>query len=133
MRQFRRLVEQARQIEAGADATDRAGQDVIEHQRRDGELGKCSAHRLVHDTVNAAAHEHGRAFHVDAADGVAEQHDAQDEPGRRLADGLFGDAAGVKGRRTQVAQNDGGRPPERDERQHDGRGDDNFRRPQTGV
>ena len=34
------LVDQAGQIEAGGHAADRSGQDVIEHQRRHGELGQ---------------------------------------------------------------------------------------------
>ena len=49
--------------------------------------------------------------------------------GAALADGLFGDAADVIGGRCQVAQHDGRRPPERNERQHHGGGDDHLHGP----
>ena len=49
---------------------------------------------------------------------VAEEHHGQDEPGRRLADLRLDDAADVVGRAGQVAEDEGRRPPERDEREH---------------
>ncbi len=49
---------------------------------------------------------------------------ADDEPGSGFADGLLGDAAGIKRGRAQVVQHDGGRPPVGDERQHHRGGDD---------
>ena len=42
------------------------------------------------------------------AHGEAEQHDPQHEPRRRWAHGLFGNAAGIKGGRGEIAQDDGG-------------------------
>ena len=68
----------------GRHGADRPGEDVIEQQGRDREPGEPAAHRLLDDPVDAAAHEHGAALDVDAAHGVAEEHDRQDEPGRAL-------------------------------------------------
>jgi hypothetical protein len=123
------FVDQNAQVEARADGADGAGQYVIEHQRRDRKLGQRAAHGLVHHLVHAPAHEHRTAFDVDGAHGVGEQHDAQDEPGRGLADRLLRDAAHVVGRRGQVAEHDGGGAPERDERQHDGGGYNHLHSP----
>ena len=53
------------------------GQDVVEHQGRDGELGEEAAHRLLDDAVDAAADEQRAAFDVDRAHGVAEEHDGR--------------------------------------------------------
>ena len=118
------LIQDPGQVQSRADAADRSGQDVIEHQRRNRDLGERSAHRLVHDFVNAAAHEHAAALDIDRPHGVREQHDREDEPGRRFADLRFGDSAGVVGRGCEIAQHDGRRSPEGDERQHH-RGRDN--------
>ena len=102
----------------GRHAGDRAGEDVIEHQRRDAELGEAAAQGLLDHAVNAAAGEHGAALHVDRAHREAEQHDAEDEPGGGGAYSLLGDAAGIKGRGAQVIENDGGSAPKGDEREH---------------
>ena len=48
--------------------------------------------------------------------------------GAALPMALLGDAADVVGGRGQIAQHDGGGPPEGNERQHDGGGDDHFDR-----
>ena len=101
----------------GGDGADGAGEDVIEHQGADGELGQPPADGVLDHAVDAAAREHGAAFDVDGPDGIAEEHDAEDEPRRGLADGLLADAADVIGGAGQVAQDDGGGPPEADERQ----------------
>src|ERR1700733_305853 len=114
------LVDQAAQVQPRADAADRAGQHVIEHERGDGELRQSAAHGFVDDLVDAAAHEHAAALDVDGAYRVGEQHDRQDEPWRGLADGRLGDAADVIGGGCEIAQYDGRRSPERDERQHHG-------------
>ena len=74
----------------GGDGADRPGEDVIEHQRADGEFCQPPADGLLDDAVDAAAGEHRAAFDIDGADGVTEEHDAEDEPRRGLADGLFG-------------------------------------------
>ena len=120
-RRLQRFVQQPGDVEAGADPADRAGQHVIEQQRRHREFRQCPAQGLVNDLVDAAADEHRTALDVHRAHGVAEQHDRQDEPRRRLADCRFGDAAGIKCRAAQVAQYNRRRTPERDEGQHHGR------------
>ena len=122
------LINQAAQVQARADGADGSGEHVVEHEGRDGELGQGAAHGLVHHFVHAAAHEHGAALDVDGAHGVGEQHDRQDEPGRGFPDGVFGDAADVIRRRGQVAEHDGRRFPEGNERQHDGGGHNHLDR-----
>ena len=116
--QLEQVVEQADEVLAGRDAADRTGQDVVEQERRDRQPGQPAPHRLLDDAVDAAAHEHRAALDVDAAHAVAEEHDRQDEPGGRLADLRLDDPADVVGRAGQVAEDDGRRPPERDEREH---------------
>ena len=122
-------VQQARQIETCRDAADRTRQDVVEHERGYRDLGERRAHRFLDDAIYAAADEHTAALDVDRSDGVGEHHDGQDEPRRRFANEVFGDGARVERGRAHVVQHDGGRPPERDERQHRGRGDEHTRRP----
>ena len=118
--------QEAREVLSGGDRADRAGQDVVEQQRRDRELGQRAAHRLLDHAVHAAAHEHGAGLDVEGAHRVAEEHDRQHEPGRALADDLFGVAAHVVGRRRQIAQHDGRSPPEGDEGQHHRGGDEDL-------
>ena len=118
--------EQSGKVQAGGHSADGAGQDVVEQQRRDGELSQLAAHGLLDHAIDAAANEHRAGFDVDGADGIAEQHDRQHEPGSALADNLLGVAADVVRRRREVGENDGRRPPERDERQHDRRSDEDF-------
>src|ERR1035437_1060174 len=121
------LVDEAAEVEARADGADGAGEHVIEHQGGNGELGKHGAHGLVDHLVDAAAHEHGAALDVDGAHRIGKQHDPEDEPGGGLADGGLGDAAGVVGAGSKIAQHDGGGTPERNEGQHDrGRDDDLY-------
>ena len=100
------------------------GEDVIEHQGGDAELGQRAAQRFFDDPVDAAADEHRTAFDVDGAHREREQHDPDDEPRGGLSDRLFGDAAGVEGGRSKVVQHDGGGPPVGDEREHHRGGDD---------
>ena len=124
--QLEEVVDQADDVLTGRDGADRSGQDVVEEQRRDRQPGEAAAHRLLDDAVDAAAHEHGAAFDVDAAHRVAEEHHGQDEPGGRLADLRLDDAADVIGRAGQVAEDDGRRSPERDEREHHARDDQHL-------
>ena len=119
------VIDQSGDVLSGRNPRDRAGQDVIEHQGGDADLGQGAAQGLFDDAVDAAADEHGAALHVDRPHGEGEQHDRQDEPGRRFPDGLFGDAGGIERGRPQVVQHDGGRPPIGDERQHHRGRDDN--------
>jgi len=61
-------------------------------------LAKAAAQSFFHHAVDAGAGEHRTAFDIDRAHRKAEQHDAQDEPRRRLAHHLLGDASGIEGR-----------------------------------
>src|ERR1035437_6068092 len=120
------LVDEAAKVEARADGADGAGEHVVEHQGGNGELGQRPAHSLVDHLIDAATHEHGAALDVDGAHRIGKQHDSEDEQGGGLADGGFGDAAGVVGAGGKIAQHDGGGPPERNEGQHDGGRDDDL-------
>ena len=100
---FGRFIDQAAQVLAGADAADGAGEDVVEDQSGNRKAGHERTHGVAHHDIDAAAHEHAAAFHVHRAHGEAEQHDAQDEPGRAGADGLFSDSTSVEGRRREIA------------------------------
>ena len=118
--QGEQVADEPDQVLAGGDGADGAGEDVIEHEGGDGEFGEAAAHGFFDDFIHAATGEHGAAFHVHRADGVGKEHDAEDEPGGGLADGLLADAADVVGGGGQVAEHDGGGAPEADEHQRDG-------------
>src|SRR6185437_5762477 len=118
--------EQAAQVLAGADHADGPGENIIENQRGHRDAGEEGPHAVAHHDVHAAADEHAAALHVDAAHGEAEQHHSQHEPRRRLPDGVFGNAAGIKRRRRQIAQDNGGAPPKADEGQRNGGGHHYF-------
>ena len=91
------LIHQPGNILSRGDAGDGAGEDVVEHQSGDAELGEGSSQRFFDHAVNAAAGEHGTAFNVHRAHREAEQHDAEDEPRGGRTDCLLGDAAGIEG------------------------------------
>jgi hypothetical protein len=78
------VVDQASDVLSRGYAGDRAGQDVIEHQGRDAELGEGAAESFFDDPIDAAPHKHRAAFHVDGADRESEQHHGQNEPGALL-------------------------------------------------
>ncbi len=118
------LVHQSDDVLPGRHPGDRPRQNVVEHQRRDAELGERPAQRLLDDPVDAAARKHAAAFDIDRSHREAEQHHAQDEPRRGLAHGLFGDAARIEGRGPKVVQHNRRRSPERNEGEHDRRGHD---------
>src|SRR5438876_8730047 len=80
------------------------------------------------DLVYAASDEHAATLDVQSAHRIREQHDAENEPRRGLADGGFRDAADIVRRRGKIAKNDGRRPPERNEGQHDRGSDDDLGR-----
>src|ERR1700681_2208622 len=82
------FVDQADDVLAGGYTGDRPGEDVIEHQGGDAELGQGAAQGFFHDPVDAAADEHGAAFDVDGPHGERKQHDSDDEPGGGLSDCL---------------------------------------------
>jgi hypothetical protein len=115
------FVHEAGDVLAGRDARDGAGEDVIEHQGGDAQLGEGAAQRLLDDAIDATAGEHRTALDVNCPHGEGKEHDAEDEPGSGLADCLFGDAACIKCRRTQVVENDCGSSPEGNEGEHDRR------------
>ena len=120
------VLNKARQVLACDHRADRTSQNVIEEQRRNRELGESPSHGLFDDAVNAAAHEHAARLDVQSTDGIAEQHDREDEPGCALADHLLSIAARVIGGGGQVRQNDGGGAPERNEGQHHRGGDEDL-------
>ena len=126
MRVSEQLVQHANEILARRDAADRSGENVIEHQRRNGKLRQRSAQRFFHHAVHAAAHEHAAALDVHGANRVREQHDAENEPGSGLADELLGLTARVIGRRSEVVEDDRRGAPERNERQHGRSGHEDF-------
>src|SRR5207247_647495 len=115
IQQDARFVDQSPEILARTDAADRTGENVIEKKCRHGKPRDEWPHRVAHHDVYAAAHEHAAAFHVDRANGEAEQHDAENEPRSASADRLLGNAARVIDARSKIAENDGGRTPERNE------------------
>ena len=92
-------------------AGDGPGKNVIKHQRRDAEFCQRSAQGFFHHAVDAAAREHGTALDVYRAHRERKEHYSQDEPGRSLPHRLFGNAAGIKRRRTQIIENNGRRTP----------------------
>src|SRR5262249_29147076 len=70
--------------------------------------------------------KHAAAFDVHRPHGIAEEHDGEDEPGRRLADRLLDDAADVIRRTGNVAEDDGRRSPVRNEGEHHAANDDHL-------
>ena len=116
------LVQQTHQVQARRHAADGSGQNVVEHERRNRELGQGSAHGLLHHAIHTAAHEHAAALDVDRTDRVGEQHDGEDEPGSGFANEVLGNGARIEGGGAHVVEHDRGRPPERDKRQHGGGG-----------
>ena len=97
------LVQQSRQVLAGGNAADGAGEDVVEHQRRNRKFRQRPAHRFLHHAIHAAAHEHAATFDVKLRNRVRQQHRCENEPGRGFSDELFGLASGViRGRRQVV-------------------------------
>ena len=118
------FVQQSDNVLASRHTGDGAGQDVIEHQRGDAEFRECAPQSLFDNFIYAAAHKHRAALHVDGSHREREQHDADNEPGSGVADGLLGDPTGVKSGGGEIVQNDGRRAPVGDEREHHRRGDD---------
>ena len=120
------LVQQAGNVLPGGNARDGPGQDVVEHQRGNAQLGEGAAQSLFHHAIHAAAGEHRAALHIHGAHRKGEEHDAQDEPRSRLAYRFFRNAAGIEGGRAQIVQHHRCGAPERDKGEHHRRGDDQF-------
>src|SRR5205823_7736182 len=66
------------------------------------------------------------AFDVNRADAVTKDHYSKNEPRGGRANRLLDDAANVVGRAGQVAEDDGSRPPIRNEGEHDAADDDHL-------
>src|SRR5262249_21521431 len=122
------LQDQAHDVLPGGNAARGAGQDVVEHQGRDRQLGQEAAHGFLDHAVDAATDEQRAALDIDRAHGIAKEHDGQDEPGRGRADGVLDDAADVVDRAGQVAEDDRGRAPVRDESEGHAADDEDRRR-----
>ena len=95
---FEQLIDQMAEIQTCRNHTDGAGENVVEHQRGHRQPRHERPHRIPHNDIDPAAHEHAGTFHVNRADGVAEQHDAEHIPCGRRTDRLFRDTAGIKRR-----------------------------------
>ncbi len=81
----------------GRHGADGPGQDVIEHQGGDGNLGEKGAQSFSYDPVHAAADEQRTTLDVYPAHGVAKEHDEEDKPWRGRSNGLLDDSADVVG------------------------------------
>ena len=97
MRVSEELIEHTYEILPGRNAADRAGEDVIKHQRRNGKFGEGASQRFFHHAIHTAAHEHAAALDIHGSHRIRKQHDAENEPGSSLADELLGLAARVIG------------------------------------
>ena len=118
MKMFQQLIQHSDQVQACRHTADRTGQNVIEHQRRDGELGQRGTHRLLDHAIHAATDEHAATLDVKRRYRTGKQHNPKDEPGRRLADEVLGDCARVEGRRTHIVEHNCGYAPKRNECEH---------------
>ncbi len=116
--QARQCFKQPKDVLPGRHAADGAGEYVVEHQGRNGQLGQEAAHGLLYHPVDAAAHEQRATLDVHATHGITKEHYRQDEPGGSRADRRFDDAANVVGGARQIAEHDCGRPPIGDELEH---------------
>ena len=97
VRELEQFVNQTDQVLTGRHAAYGPGQDVVEHQGRDRDFRQRRSHRFFDDAIDAAAREHRARFHVHGAHRVREQHDGENEIGRRAAAGGLNDAADVVG------------------------------------
>ena len=97
-RDYQEFVHQSCNVLAGGNAGDGSRQNVVEHQRRDAELGEGAPQGFLHHAVDAAAGKHRTAFDVDRAHRETEEHDAEDEPRSSRAHRLFSDASGIESR-----------------------------------
>src|SRR5256886_6663233 len=123
MQILKKLAQETAGILTGGNIANRAGQDIVKHQRGDAEFCEAAPEGLLDSAVNAAAYEHARAFHVDDADRVRDKHDGENEPGSSLADEALRFAAGVIDGRSEVIENDCSGLPERNEGEKSGCGD----------
>src|SRR6266581_2027901 len=127
MEVLRGFTEQSGEVLAGSHTTDRPRENIIEHQRGDTELSEAAAKSLLDGAVHPASHKHAATLDIDRAHGIGKQHDAEDEPGRSLADVAFRLTARVIRGRGQVVEDNGGGAPEGNETQQRGGGHQNAR------
>lgn len=109
------VTNQAGEILSGGNAANGASEDVVEHQGGNGEFSQATAERLFYRAIDTATNEHAAAFDVNGADGIGEQHDAENEPGGSLTDVALGFTTGVISGGGEVVENDGSSAPEGDE------------------
>jgi hypothetical protein len=91
-----KFVEQLAEVQSGADHADWSGQNVVEHQCRDGQARHEASHGVAHHDIHSAAHEHAARFQVHGTHRETEEHDREDEPRRAFSDGVLGNAARIK-------------------------------------
>ncbi len=96
--QVEHLVYQPNQVLPGRDATDRTGENVVEHQGRDTELGQLRTQSRLDHPVHTAAHEQDARFDVYCTDRVRKTHHPQNEPGCGAANCLLGNAPDIESR-----------------------------------
>src|ERR1051326_2020533 len=126
MSESEQFVYKADKVMAGRNTTDGSGQDEVEHQGRDGKLCHPAAHGFLHNAIDASAHKHAAAFHIERAHCVRQKHDAEDEPRRGLAKSLLSYGTCIESGRAHVVEHDGSSAPEGDKAEHSRSGYDYF-------
>src|SRR5215831_12505495 len=108
MQHSRYFINNSGKVLAGAYDADRSGKNVVENESRNRKPCKERPHRIADDDINTASYIHAAAFEIDRTHRKTEQHDCENEPRSASADRVLGDAARIKGRRSQIAENDSG-------------------------
>src|SRR5215472_15130989 len=112
MQHSRYFIDNAGKILAGAYDADRSGKNVVENESRDRKPCQEWSHRITDDDIHTTSYIHAAAFQINRAHRKTEKHDCKNEPWSAPADRVLGNAACIKGRRCQIAENDSGAPPE---------------------
>ena len=115
------VVQKSGKVLAGGHAADRSRQNVVEHQRGNGDFRKPAAHGLLNHAIDAAADKHAATFHIQGAHRVSQEHHGENEPGRRFAKSFLSDGTCIESRGAHVIENYSSRPPKGDKAEH-GRG-----------
>ena len=127
VQQLADFVEQRAQILAGADHADGSGEDVVEDQRGDRELRRTGPMLSCTTTYTPPRTNMLQLSMYTLRTAKLNSMTPSTNQGADFADGLFRRAAGIKGGRGEIAQNDRGAAPETDEGKRYGRRDDYFR------
>src|SRR5262245_47379385 len=98
---------------ANRDARDGAGQNIVEHQGGDGQLGAGATHGFLHHPIHTAPREHRVRLHIHRTHGIRKEHHPEDEPWGRLPNGLLRNTTDIECRRAQIVQDNSGGAPER--------------------